>query len=104
MQAPEDERRRLLGAAIDAATNHLRAPIDRIEVSRAHVACWGGGRKVLMTYDYSPGGQVDPTTGKFTVTAGSGSWDVYIVDPAGIRGGPLRRLAASLFGARRPSA
>jgi hypothetical protein len=81
LQSPENERRRLLGVAIDTATDHLRAPIDRVEVKPQYIVCWSGGRKVVMAYSYSPGGQVD-ADGHITVTPGSGSWDAIVIDAA----------------------
>jgi hypothetical protein len=85
MQAPEDERVRLLNVAILRATRELRAPIDRIEVTDEYVSCWAGPRKIAMTYCYAQGGHADLSSGRFTATPGSGVWEVVVV------GGPTRR-------------
>jgi hypothetical protein len=95
MQAPENERMRLLGVAICRATQELRAPIDRIEVTDGHVTCRAGGRAIAMTYRYAQGGDVEASSGRFIPMPGSGEWEVEVGD------GPIARRRWSLAAALR---
>ena len=97
MQAPEEERMMLLDVAIGRATEELHAPVDRVEVTRSRVSCWAGRRRVVMAYNYAQGGQVDPVTGRFVITAGSGSWDVVVVGKAAPGSGWLRDAFSRLL-------
>ncbi len=75
MMAPQFERARLLGVAIQHATNELMEPIDRIEVGARHVVAWAGSRSLTMKYHHAsstgPDGSPMP---------GSGQWLVETVD------------------------
>jgi hypothetical protein len=85
VKAPEHERMTLLSVAIERATRELRAPIDRIEVTRDHVNCWAGLRKVAMTYDYAQDGRIESPSGRFMPIPGSGNWEVAVVDGSSTR-------------------
>ena len=76
--APHYERRRLLGVAIERATEELQAPIDRIEVAARRIRCRAGSKTVTLSYDYAQGGAQD-SHGNFTVNVGSGEWCVEVV-------------------------
>lgn len=79
MMSPEDERRRLLGEAIDRATETLRQPLDRIEVTPSQVTCWAGPRGLVMDYTYGEGGRFDEASGRFVPSLGGGGWSVVAV-------------------------
>jgi hypothetical protein len=97
MMSPEDERRRLLGEAINRATETLREPLDRIEVTPSQVTCWAGSRGVVMDYAYAEGGTVDEVSGRFVPTLGGGSWRVVVAgEPR--RSNRLFRAISVLFG------
>ena len=109
MKAPEHERADLLHEVIRRATDELKVPIDRIEVIRdaERVDCWAGSRQVSFAVDYAQGGQWEsegrddpPTLGRFQPTAGSGSWNVWVVPRPQARQGVIARILAR-FGDRR---
>jgi hypothetical protein len=97
MKAPEYERRELLGAAIARATDELKAPIDRIEVTGGHIRCWAGSETVTLSYHYAQGGSFD-SHGQFTAHVGSGEWQVEVVrDPASRRPAVIGRGLAKFL-------
>ena len=109
MKAPEHERADLLHAVIRCATDELKAPIDCIEVigGAERVDCWAGSRQVSLAVTYAQGGQWEsegrdepPTLGRFQPTAGSGSWNVWVVARPQAPRGVIARILA-WFGDRR---
>lgn len=97
MQSPENERRRMLNIAIDRATEELGAPINSAKVKGDYVICRSGLRKVVMSYQFSQGGEIDRESGRFIPNPGSGRWTVIVVDrPEGF--GLWSRLAKVLTG------
>jgi hypothetical protein len=98
VKAPEHERMELLSVAIERATFALNAPIDRIEVTSTHVSCWAGPKKVTLSYAYAQGGELDPATGRFMPTPGSGTWQVSVItDPAARRPEIIGQALAKLL-------
>jgi hypothetical protein len=59
VREPRYEGMALLGEAIHCATEELKAPVNRVEVTTDHVQCWAGSKTVTSSHYCSHGGFLD---------------------------------------------
>jgi hypothetical protein len=74
MMEPKFERARVLGEALDIATNALEDPIDKVQVSREKIFVFAGRERLELSYTYDNAYAQDGS-----VMPGSGHWSVSIV-------------------------
>jgi hypothetical protein len=94
--SPQNERRRLLGVAVDAATDLLDDPVDYIAIEGDVIEARAGARRVRGSWGYSDSYSPDGSP-----LLGGGHWWVNFGPVEPMPAGGAWALLAKVTGARR---